>query len=110
MATHHNQQLTVGPNLIPSTPLLLIPHTRKRPTRRNGVGGSWRAPQANGSAMGSKDPDRISGPLKTKLSNSKRICPRPNTAKINIDMQISNVVLELRHPRRAQNQVTRFCE
>src|ERR1700733_5001992 len=60
--------------------------------------------------MESKHPDGISGPLKTRLSNPKRIYPRPNVAKVNINPQISNVIVQLRDSRRAQNLVTRFCE
>jgi hypothetical protein len=60
--------------------------------------------------MESKHPDGISGPLKARLSNPKRICPCPNVAEVNINPQISNVIVQLRDPRRAQNLVTRFCE
>jgi len=41
----------------------------------------------------SKHPDGISGPLKTRLSNAKRICARQNTTEINIDPQIGNVIM-----------------
>jgi hypothetical protein len=42
---------------------------------------------------GSKHPDGISDPLKTRLSNPKRICARPNTTEINIDPQVCNVIM-----------------
>ena len=52
--------------------------------------------------MRSKHADRISGPLKTSLSNPKRICSRLNAAQFNIDPHTGNVITQLRRPRRAQ--------
>jgi hypothetical protein len=60
--------------------------------------------------MESKHPDGISGPLKARLSNPKRICSCPNVAEVNTNPQISNVIVQLRDPRRAQNLVTSFRE
>lgn len=58
----------------------------------------------------SKHPDGISSPFETKLSNPKRICSRPNATKVNIDPQARNVIMQLRHPRRAQELITRVSE
>jgi hypothetical protein len=63
-----------------------------------------------GSGQGSKHPDAISSPFKAGLPNPKKICSLSNTTEINIEPQISNVIVQLRHPRRAQNLVIRFCE
>jgi hypothetical protein len=58
----------------------------------------------------SKHPDGISGPLKTSLTNPKRICARTNTTEINIDLQVGHVILQQCRARRAQNLVARFRE
>ena len=55
--------------------------------------------------IGSKHADGISGPLKTSLSNPKRICCWPNAAEVNIDPHTVNVISQLRRPRRAQELV-----
>ena len=60
--------------------------------------------------IGSKHPNGISGPLKTRLSNSKRIYALPYTTEVNINPQVSNVIVQLRRPRSAQNLTTRFCQ
>ena len=54
-------------------------------------------------------PSENSGESFTRLPNSKKICARPNTAKVNIDPQGGHVIVQLRHTRRAQYLVTRFC-
>jgi len=61
-------------------------------------------------AVGSKHPDGISSPLKTRLSKPKKIWPRLCATKVNINPQISNVVVKLCHPRRAQDLVARLSE
>ena len=50
------------------------------------------------------------GPLKIGLSNPKRICSRPNATEVNIDPQNSNVIMQLRRPRRAQKLVACVSE
>ena len=60
--------------------------------------------------MGSKHPYGISGPLKTSLSKPKRICPHPYATKVNVNPQMSNVVVQLCHPCPPHNLVTRFCK
>ena len=40
----------------------------------------------------------------------REYAPGSNATEVNIDPQISNVIMQLRHPRRAQNLVTRFSE
>jgi hypothetical protein len=60
--------------------------------------------------MGSKHSNWISDPLKTRLSNPKRICARTNTTEINIDLQVGHVILQQCRARRAQNLVARFRE
>jgi hypothetical protein len=59
---------------------------------------------------GSKHSGGISGPLEFRLSNSKRIWAWPNTTEVNIDPQFGNVIMQLRHPRRAHHLITRFTE
>ena len=61
-------------------------------------------------AKESKHPDGVSGPLKTRLSNPKRICARPNTTEVNIDPQTDNVILQLCRTGRAQDLIARLRE
>src|SRR5579863_7221175 len=61
-------------------------------------------------AMGSENSDGISGPLKTRLSNPKRIFSGPNATEVNIDPQTHNVIMQFRHPRRAQKLVAPVTE
>jgi hypothetical protein len=58
----------------------------------------------------SKHSHGISGPVNTGLSNPQRICARSNTPEVNIDLQISNVIMQLRHTSSSQNLVTRVSE
>ena len=58
----------------------------------------------------SKHPDGISGPLKTGLSDRKRIFSGPNTTELNIDTQTNHVIMQLCHPRRTQKLVTRVIK
>ena len=60
--------------------------------------------------MVSENSDAISGPLKTSLSNPKRIFSGSNAPEVNIDPQTHNVIMQLRHPRRAQRLVARVSE
>ena len=52
----------------------------------------------------------ISAPLKTRLPNPKKICPRRNTPNVNIDPQAGNVIIELCRARGAQNLVAGLSE
>jgi hypothetical protein len=58
----------------------------------------------------SEHPDGISSPFKAGLSNSKRICSRPNATEVNIDSQTSNVIMQDRDPRSAQELIARVSE
>jgi hypothetical protein len=59
---------------------------------------------------GSKQAYGISAPLKTRLPNPKKICPRRNTPNVNIDPQVGNVIMQLCRARRAQNLVARLSK
>src|SRR3981081_793424 len=58
----------------------------------------------------SKHPNGVPGPLKITLPNPERICSRPNATKVNINPQISNMVMQLGHTSRSQHLVTRLGE
>jgi hypothetical protein len=62
--------------------------------------GAWRSKHADG----------VSGPLKTGLSNPKRISSRPNAVEVSIGVQTGNVITQLRRPRRAQELVASIRE
>jgi len=47
--------------------------------------------------------------IQDRLSTPREY-PRPNATEVNIDPQTSNVIMQLRDLRRAQNLITCFCE
>ena len=44
------------------------------------------------------------------MSNPERICPRPYTTEVNVNPQINNVIVQLRHSGGAQNLDIPFCQ